>query len=54
MRAWCMWLDEAWSSDQGAVYRWLGGDGFAPLVVFLTCVDGSATANGAEMDALVR
>ena len=30
VRAWREWLDHAWSSEQGAVYRWLGGEGFAP------------------------
>ena len=30
VRAWRKWLDDAWSSDQGAIYRWLGGEGFTP------------------------
>ena len=40
--------------DQGAVYRWLGGEGFAPPVVFLTREDGTPTSKVAEMNALVR
>ena len=54
MRAWRDWLDEAWSADQGAVYRWLGGEGFTPPVVFLTREDGTPTSDVAEMDAMVR
>ena len=54
VRAWREWLDHAWSLDQGAVYRWLGGDGFTPPVVFLTREDGTPTSNVAEMDAPVR
>ena len=54
VRAWREWLDKAWSADQGAVYRWLGGEGFTPPVVFLTREDGTPTSDVAEMDALVR
>ena len=53
VRAWREWLDEARSSDQGAVYWWLGGEGFTPPVVFLTQEDGTPTSDVAKMDALV-
>ena len=54
MQAWRAWLEEAWSSDQGTVYHSLGGEGFAPPVVFRAREDGSPTADVAEMGALVR
>ena len=48
------WLEEARSSDQGAVYRWLKDESYAPPVTFLSRPDGTATANLAEMDGLLK
>ena len=54
VREWRAWLEESWSSDQGAVYRWLKDESYAPAVTFLTRPDGTATANLAEMDGLLQ
>ena len=54
IREWRVWLDEAWSSDQGAVYRWLKDESYALPVTFLSRPDGTATANLAEMDGLLQ
>ena len=62
LQAWRDWLDEAWSSKQGAVYKskqgavykWLKGESFAPLVTFLVRPDGTPTANLREMDSLLQ
>ena len=47
-------LEEVWTSDQGAVYRWLKDESYAPPVTFLSRPDGTATANLAEMDGLLQ
>ena len=47
-------LEEAWTSDLGALYRWLKDDSYAPPVTFLSKPDGTATANPAEMDGLLQ
>ena len=49
----CLHVLEAWSTNHSAVYCWMGSDDFAPLVVFLTSVDGSATAEVWVIHALV-
>ena len=54
VREWREWLEESWSSDQGAVYRRLKDESYAPPVTFLTRPDGTATANLAEMDGLLQ
>ena len=54
LQAWRDWLDEAWSSKQGAVYKWLKGESFAPPVTFLVRPDGTPTANLREMDSLLQ
>ena len=54
VQEWRAWLEDSWSSDRGAVYRWLKGESYAPPVTFLTRPDGTATANLAEMDALLQ
>ena len=54
VREWHEWLEESWSSDQGAVYRWLKDESYAPPVTFLTRPDGTATASLAEMDGLLQ
>ena len=54
VQVWRTWLKGACSSSRGAIYRWLGGEGFAPPVLFLTRGEGTPTADVAEMDALVR
>ena len=51
---WRSWLEEAWTSDQRAVYRWLKDEYYAPLVTFLSGPDGTATANLAETDGLLQ
>ena len=48
------WLAETWPAKPGAVYRWLGGDDFAPPVIFIARADRTATADLREMDTLVR
>ena len=48
------WLEEAWSYDQGAVYRWLKDESYALPVTSLSTPDGTATANLAEMDGLLQ
>ena len=54
LQAWRDWLDEAWSSKQGAVYKWLKGESFAAPVTFLVGPDGTPTANLREMDSLLQ
>ena len=54
LRAWRSWLEEAWSTDQGAVYRWLKDESYAPPVTFLSRLDGTRTANLGEMDGLLQ
>ena len=54
VREWRAWLEESWSSDQGAVYRWPKDESYAPPVTFLSKPDGTATANFAEMDGLLQ
>ena len=54
LQAWRDWLDEAWSSKQGAVYKWLKGESFVPPVTFLVRPDGTPTANLREMDSLLQ
>ena len=48
------WLEQSWSSDQGAVNRWLKDESYAPPVTFLSTPDGTATTNLAEMDGLLQ
>ena len=45
---------EAWTSDQGAVYRWLKDESYAPPATFLSRPDGAATPDLAEMDGLLQ
>ena len=54
LQGWRSWLEEVWSSDQGAVYRWLKDEFYAPPVTFLSGPDGTATAHLAEMDGLLQ
>ena len=54
LHKWLSWLEEAWSSDQGEVYRWLKDESYARPVTFLSRPDGTATANLAEMDGLLH
>ena len=54
MREWRSWEEEAWTSDQGAVYRWLKDESYGPLVTLLSKPDGTTTANLAEMDGSCR
>ena len=54
VREWHGWLEESWSSDQGAVYRWLKDESYAPPVTFLTRPDDTATANQAETHGLLQ
>ena len=54
LRAWRSWLEEAWSTDQGAVYQWLKDESYAPPVTFLSRPDGTGTANLGEMDGLLQ
>ena len=54
VREWREWLEESWSSDHRAVYRWLKDESCAPPVTFLTRPDGTATASLAEMDGLLQ
>ena len=54
LRAWRSSLEEASSTDQGAVYRWPKDESYAPPVTFLSRPDGTATANLGEMDRLLR
>ena len=54
LRQWRSWLEEAWISDQGALYRWLKDESYALPVTFLSTPDGTATANLAEMDGLLQ
>ena len=54
LRAWRSWLEEAWSTGQGAVYRWLKDESYVPPVTFLSRPDGTATANLGEMDGLLQ
>ena len=54
VREWRAWLEEAWSSDQGGVYRWLKDESYAPPITFLSRPDGTATANLVEMDGLLQ
>ena len=51
---WRAWLEEAWSTNQGAVYRWLKDESYAPPVTFLSGPHGTTTANLAEMDGLLQ
>ena len=50
----CTWLEEAWSSDQAAEYRWLKDESDASPVTLLSRPDGTATANVAEIDGLLQ
>ena len=43
LHEWRSWLEEAWTSDQGAVHRWLKNESYAPPVTFLSKPDGTAT-----------
>ena len=52
-REWCSTLEQASTSDQGAVYRWLKDESYTPPVTFLSMPDGTATANLAAMDGLL-
>ena len=54
VREWRAWLEESWSSDQGAVYRWLKDESYAPPVAYLTRPDGTATVNLVEIDGLLQ
>ena len=54
LHEWRSWLEEAWSSDHGAVYQWLKDESYAPPFTFLSKPDGTATANLAEMDGLLQ
>ena len=54
LRVWREWLGEAWSTSQGAVYRYLNDESFTPPVTFLTRPDGTATANLREMGSLLQ
>ena len=54
LHEWRSWLEEAWSSDQGAVYWWLKDDSYAPPVTSLSKPDGTAMAKLAEMDGLLQ
>ena len=54
LHEWRSWVEEAWTSNQGAVYRWLKDESYAPPVTFLSRPDGTATANLAEMDGLLQ
>ena len=53
-REWCAWLEEAWTSNQEAVYRWLKAESSAPPVTFPSWPDGNATADLAENDGLLQ
>ena len=53
LRKWRPWLEEAYTPDQGAVYRWLKDESWATPVTFLSRPAGTATANLAEMDGLL-
>ena len=48
------WLGKAWSTDPGAVYRWLKDESFAPPVTILTHPDAMAKANLQEMECLLQ
>ena len=48
------WLEEAWTSDQAAVYRWLKDESYAPPVTFLSRPDGTAMADLAKWMASCR
>ena len=54
LREWRVWLQVTWTSDQGAVYRWLKDDIYAPPVTFLSRPEGTATSNPVEMDGLLQ
>ena len=47
-------LEEAWTSDQGPVYRWLKDESYAPPATFLSRPNDTAMAHLAEMDGLVH
>ena len=53
VQTWREWLDEAWSSKQGAVYKWLQGNTFALQDTFLVRPDSTPTENIREMDSLL-
>ena len=44
LHEWPSWLEEASSSDQGAVYCWLKDESYAPPVTFLSKPEGPTTA----------
>ena len=46
--------EEARTFDQGAVDCWLKDESYAPLVTFLSRLDGTATANQAQVDGLLQ
>ena len=47
-------MEEASSSDRGAMYRRLKDESYAPPVTFLSWPDGTATAHPAQMDGLLQ
>ena len=42
---WRSWLEEAWTSDHVAVYRWFKAESYAPPVTVLSTPDGTILAN---------
>ena len=54
LREWRSRMEEAWTSNHGAVYRWLKDESYAPPVTFLSRPHGTATTNLAEMDGLLQ
>ena len=54
LRAWRAWLEEAWTSEKGALNRWLKDESFGPPITFLSRPDGTVTANPAKMDVLLQ
>ena len=48
------WLDKAWSSNHGAVYRWLKDGFFMPLVTTVVRPDVTPTVNLREMGGLLQ
>ena len=47
-------MEEAWYTNQGAVYRWIKVESYALLLTVLSKPEGTATANVAEMDGLLQ
>ena len=54
LHSWREWLDDASSTDHGAVRHWLRGDDPTPPVVFLPREDWTATTHIPEMDTLLQ